>query len=85
MTTETKPLRAYCNGYECIAAHSEEEAHAFLLGMDLYEPQDVEGDGWSAIPDETILRDEDGKPTEYTIAGMLGESEQTRHLYSCEV
>ena len=85
MTDETKPLQAWCNDYEVIAARSEEEAREVLRKMNVYEEQDLDGEGWSVLANERAMRDEDGNLTTETVGDVLGESTEPRHLWSCEV
>ena len=83
--TDEKKLQAWHNGYECVAARSEEEAREVLRAADLsYEAEDLDGDGWKVVPVDKVVRNDDGEPDE-TIGQMLAESSVPRHLYSCEV
>jgi hypothetical protein len=82
---ETGTLRCWCNDYEAIAATSEEEAREVLRGMNLYDEQDLDGEGWSVLPDDLVLRDEDGKPTEETVGDAVRAMGKPGHLWSCEV
>lgn len=84
MTMRDESLRAWCNGYECIAARSESEAREILRAMTLYEDQDLDGDGWYVVEDDAVIKNDDGSPSE-TMAEILAESNEPRHLYSCEV
>ena len=82
-TTETK-LKAWCNGYEVIAAHSEDEAREVLRAMDIYEPDDLDGDGWNVLRSDMRVRDEDGKPTGETVGDFVARAGKPEHLWSCE-
>lgn len=82
---EPKPLRLWNNGYEGVAATSEEEARDVLRAMNIYEEQDLDGDGWSVVEDEKLLRDEDGTLTTETVGDAVRALGKPGHLWSYDV
>jgi len=82
--TEPK-LQAWCNGYECVAAHSKEEAASIVKALGWYDSdEDIDGDGWTVIPDDKMVHNQDGDPPE-RMGDIVAEKPEARHLYSCEV
>ena len=77
-------LRAWTNGYECVVARCEKEAHDIVAAMGLYEEEDVDGDGWQMIPNEKHPLDEDGKPEETTYGEIVAAMGKPQHLWSLE-
>ena len=84
-------LRAWCNGYEVVAAHSAEEAAQVLLagceGGPQYSAEDVEeveGDGWTMLPDDKFIVDEDHKPTKETVGDAVRTKGVPGFLWSVE-
>lgn len=77
-------LQAWCNGYECVAARTKDEARTIVKALDLYEDEDLDGDGWYVIPSDEMLWNDDGTPG-CLFGELLAESDEPRHLYSCEV
>lgn len=89
MRTEQK-LQAWWNGYEVVAAHSEEEARDVLhesgkTGGPQYDEEDLDGDGWQALNDEHHVKDEDGNDLDETIGDQVRKAGKPSHLWSCEV
>ena len=81
-------LHAWWNGYEVVAAHSEEGARAVLLAWFRAQRMDddeeyVKGEGWRRLAPERMVYDEDGGHRA-SIASILAESPEPRHLWSCE-
>lgn len=77
-------LKAWCNGYEVVAASSEEEARSILSALGWYEPEDVDGEGWKTLGDARKMRGEDGEELAQTVGDVVRESAEPRHLWSCE-
>lgn len=93
-TERTEPmsnLQAWCNGYEVVAASSEEEARDVLRrGGDggpsagAYSEEDLDGDGWETLPDDKQILDEEGKPIGKTVGDEVKAKGRAGHLWSCE-
>ena len=80
----TATLKAFCNGYETIAATSEDEAREILRGMEMYDPEDLDGDGWTTLDLAAPMRDEDGKETGETVGDIVRAAGKPGHLWSVE-
>ena len=77
-------LRAFGNGYETLAATSEDEAREILRGMEMYDPEDLDGDGWTTLDLAAPMRDEDGKETGETVGDIVRAAGKPGHLWSVE-
>jgi hypothetical protein len=80
-------LNAWSNGYEVVAATSEEEARAllktWLTANRMDDDEDtVDGDGWIKLRPTMMIRDEDDGSASGTVATILAESSEPRHLWS---
>ena len=86
--TDPPELRAWCNGYEVVAARSENGARHVLLfpatGKPYYYPADVDGDGWTVLDGSALVRDEGGAPTGKTVAERVRELGEPGHLWSVD-
>lgn len=85
MNDENDELKVYCNGYEAVAAHNEEEARNIVRSLKCYEEEDLDGDGWKILRNANHMYDEDHKTLDMTVGDVLRESPEPRHLWSCEV
>jgi len=87
MSTDEKRLQAWHNGYEVVAATSEEEAREVLRATGMYEDDNevLDGDGWSTLDETKPMLDEDGKRIGEIVGDVVRESPEPRHLWSCEV
>jgi hypothetical protein len=83
-------LRAWSNGYEVVAAKSEEHAKEVLRAAlgdgpgqgPHYEEDELDGDGWYALDESAPIHNEDGEETGQTVGDILCESPLARHLWS---
>ena len=89
-------LKAWCNGYEVVAATSEYEARAILLAAPncasptdahpMYRDADeADGDGWYVLANEKRLVDDDGRWSGETIGSVLAARGLQGHMWSLDV
>lgn len=80
-------LKAWCNGYEVVAAETEAQATEVLRATKMYDGDEeaLEGDGWAVLPNEKMLINEDRTVADESVGDVLAESPEPRHLWSCEV
>lgn len=81
-------LHAYTNGYETVAAHDEANARAFLKSWLTERGADdddhaVEGSGWRKLDPSDVINAGDGENPE-SVAAILAESSEVRHLWSVD-
>jgi hypothetical protein len=85
MTTATMPMQAWCNDYEVVAARSVEEAREVVRRMNAYDEEELDGEGWLVLKNDTQLRDESGEMTGETVADVLLGVVEPTPLWSCAV
>lgn len=77
-------LPARSNGYEVVAATSEEHALEVLRGLDWVEKGEEEGDGLEQLPDTAPMRDEDGTLSGETVGDLVRREGKPGHLWSID-
>jgi len=77
-------LKAYWNGYDVVAAHSEEEARAVVMRENGITAEDADGEGWQTLDPTKDCLDEDGKPDGKTVGQVLAESPEPRYLWGTD-
>lgn len=80
---EEPELHAWTNGQEVFAATSEAEARALCLAM-VGSPSEVEGEGWTIIPNYRPVHDESGG-TEGSFGDAVRKLGKPGYLWSCGV
>ena len=84
------PLNAWTTGYEVVAAADREEAHQIVLNMKdrdgnrVYDPSEVDGEGWIMLHDDYRPFDEDLRPMKQTMGEAVRERGGPGHLWSLE-
>lgn len=81
-------LQAWSNGYEVVAARSEDEARnvcgEWLTANRMDDDEDtIDGDGWRALDPSRVVKDDDGSEVG-TVASIVAEADFPRHLWSVE-
>jgi uncharacterized small protein (TIGR04563 family) len=82
-------FKAFCNDYEVVAARTEDEARETLRTTCLgYEVEDLDGEGWTILPNEKELRSEEDPRSVETVGSFLAQrlaesGGKPVHLWSC--